>query len=210
MHAVCIVPATLHMKQTQPRLHVNLLPQDPFFESTLGRVINWASTAGRYLVIFTQLIVIGSFATRFKLDRDATDLRAEVFTKSSIIESYDTLEDDVAMIQKRTSFLKTESEKKTIAEMFDILGKTMPVDVALQSIQTNTGGDGLTLRGTAIRSSDLTIFVRNLLISNDVRAVQVSEVKSSKEGQPGFEFTVSVQFGEKTVRTPVQQKKKST
>jgi Tfp pilus assembly protein PilN len=94
--------------------------------------------------------------------------------------------------------------------MFDILGKTMPVDVALQSIQTNTGGDGLTLRGTAIRSSDLTIFVRNLLISNDVRAVQVSEVKSSKEGQPGFEFTVSVQFGEKTVRTPVQQKKKST
>jgi hypothetical protein len=55
-------------------INVNLLPQDPFFETVFGRFLKWALSIGRYIVIFTELIVILSFASRFTLDRMVTDL----------------------------------------------------------------------------------------------------------------------------------------
>ena len=66
-------------RSAQPHhLSINLLPQDPFYETPIGRVMAWASTVGRYLVIFTEVVVIFSFASRFKLDRDLTDLNATI------------------------------------------------------------------------------------------------------------------------------------
>jgi hypothetical protein len=65
-----------------PTLEVNLLPKDPFLSTSLGKLLQWSLTVGRYLVIFTELIVVSSFAARFSLDRQVTDLNASILQKN--------------------------------------------------------------------------------------------------------------------------------
>ena len=57
---------------------VNLLPKDAFESSTFGVVLEWALAFGKWVVILTQLVVMGAFLWRFGLDRKLTDLRKEI------------------------------------------------------------------------------------------------------------------------------------
>ena len=53
---------------------INLLPKTEFELSFWGRFIKWALSTGRYIIILTELVVIIAFMSRFKLDRDASDV----------------------------------------------------------------------------------------------------------------------------------------
>ena len=79
------------MKKQPAAITINLVPKDPFFATIPGRVLKWALSAGRYIVIFTELVVIISFATRFTLDRQVTDLNDTITSKEAIINSYGAL-----------------------------------------------------------------------------------------------------------------------
>lgn len=54
-------------------------------ENFIDRFINWALTAGRLLVIVTELIALGAFLYRFSLDRELLDLRSKIKQEESIV-----------------------------------------------------------------------------------------------------------------------------
>ena len=58
-----------------PKKHeIELLPKEEWEKTSFGKFIKWTLNVGRYIVIATELIVILAFVSRFKLDRDLTDL----------------------------------------------------------------------------------------------------------------------------------------
>jgi hypothetical protein len=65
-----------------PKKEINLLPKEEFEKKPLGKFLVWALSIGRYIVIFTELIVILAFLSRFKLDRDLADLNQSVREKT--------------------------------------------------------------------------------------------------------------------------------
>ena len=72
---------------------INLLPQEEFAASTLGRILAWILSTFRILVIMTELIVILAFLSRFWLDARTTDLNEEIkqylrFTAQIAIEEF--------------------------------------------------------------------------------------------------------------------------
>ena len=71
----------------QDNISVNLLTQDDFSSSPIGKVFLWALSVGRYIVVITELIVILSFLSRFKLDRDLTDVNEAIEKQKAIILS---------------------------------------------------------------------------------------------------------------------------
>lgn len=177
----------------QPRhLSINLLPQDPFFETPIGRIMAWASTVGRYLVIFTEVVVIISFASRFKLDRDLTDLNSSITQKSYIVDSYGTLESDVQLIQKKTEFLQQQKGTQDPLSALDVLAKSIPKDVVYTLVQIRA--QEIQITGTALTPESLATLVRRLQKQPQTKALYVDQIKSNTQGGAGLEFSIRVQI----------------
>lgn len=180
-------------RPARPRqLTINLLPQDPFYETPLGRVMAWASTIGRYLVIFTEVIVIISFASRFKLDRDLTDLNSAIQQKSFIIDSYGNLENDVRLAQKKTDFLIQQKTAYNALEILDILSASLPQDVALTLVQVYP--QEIQVTGSALTPEAIAQLVRLLQRQPTVSALYMDQIKSNQQGAAGFEFSMRIQM----------------
>lgn len=200
-------PSTRALMMTKARpIRLNLLPQDPFYETLPGRVLTWASSVGRYLVIFTELVVIISFATRFKLDRDLTDLNDRISQKTALIRSYGDLEDRVRTIQKKTDYLKEQKDNLSSIEALSLVSSAAPRDVVLDTIQLRNGS--VTFAGNALSSSSLAQYILALQANPKVRSVSVDQVKTAESGVAGFAFSMHIVVGDQkttTVATPKPQ-----
>ncbi len=193
----------------QRQLSINLLPQDPFYETPVGRVMAWASTVGRYLVIFTEIVVIFSFASRFKLDRDLTDLNAAILQKSFIVDSYGPLENDVRLVQKKIEFLNQQKTVYSTLDILDMISQNIPQNIAYSLVQVYA--QEVQLTGTALTPEALATLVRLLQRQALTKALYVDQIKSLTNGAAGFEFSMRVQLMPKVVTqtAPTQQKSSS-
>src|SRR3989338_1332237 len=110
--------------------YINLLPQDPFEASFLGKFLKWALSVGRYIVIGTELVVIGSFLTRFSLDRQVTDLNESIAQKQAIIASYGDLESKLRLLQAQLKLVE-ELDGQTLGtgNFMQTISSFTPLDV---------------------------------------------------------------------------------
>jgi len=65
---------------------INLLPPSEFEQSFWGKFLKWAVTAGRYVTILTELVVILAFLFRFKLDTEVADLGTRIEGQKNFLE----------------------------------------------------------------------------------------------------------------------------
>jgi Tfp pilus assembly protein PilN len=169
-------------------IKINLVPQDPFFETTFGKALKWALSVGRYLVIFTELVVILSFASRFSLDRQVTDLNEALNQKQTIIESYGELEAQVKETQAKIDQYGQVEQQSNIAEIFPKLSRITPQDIRLDQLTIKL--DTVALGGTAFSNASLNIFINNLQLSPDFFNVSVDKIETGDKKNPGFHFQI--------------------
>jgi len=174
-----------------PAVQINLLPKDQFFQTALGRVLKWASTVGRFLIICTELVVILSFAARFKLDRELTDLNEQIIQKSAIVGSYGAIEEEVNAIHKKTTFMKAETEQLSPTEVLDLIAKRMPANTILSTTQAQP--NTIVVTGNALSSNDFSQFIRALQLSPQVTNLNIDQIKSDEKRGTGFEFSIRIE-----------------
>lgn len=187
-------------------VEINLLPQDPFFETALGRTMRWALSAGRYLVIFTELVVIISFATRFSLDRQVTDLNSEIHQKVTVIESYGELESDLRLAQTKLADYEAIENQANIVEVFANLTEVTPPDIMLEKLAINASN--IIIAGSAPNQITFNTFINNLQLSVDFNAISVDKIEASRVSA-GYDFQLRANT---TAPNPVRKsdtKKKS-
>lgn len=187
------------MKTKPPaQIKINLLPKDPFFESVVGRSLKWALSAGRYVVIFTELVVIVSFITRFTLDRQLTDVNGEITQREAVVQSYDDLEGNFRAAQNKIAKIKELDQESNITEVFPYISEITPEGIELSKLlisPTNISAEGSTLSQTAFN-----VFVSNLELSPYFVNVSIDKVGSKKDNEAGFAFTVRANTNTKAVR----------
>ena len=173
------------------KLGINLLNPDPFKTSMVGKVMLWALSIGRYIVVFTELIVILSFVSRFKLDRDLTDLNTEIVRQKAIVESYGDLESVVRDLQDQLAFISRELEAPQPETYLDLVVPLMPIDVKLNNMQMS--GDTVRIEATALSQTGFKQFIRGLERTPQVKGIELSQVASENASSTiNFELTISV------------------
>lgn len=177
------------MKHKPASININLLPQDPFFQSVLGRTLRWAVRVGRYIVMFTELIVILSFATRFSLDRQITDLNDAINQKESIIRSYGELENDIRAAQAKVEEYQQVSQQTNLVDVFPPLSQITPNDVKLTELIIKPAS--VTLAGTTLSQSSLNLLINNIQLSPDFFNVAVDRIETSEEQNAGLFFRIT-------------------
>ena len=177
---------------SQVSLDVNLVPKDPFFQTAFGRSLRWALSIGRYIVIFTELVVIVSFVTRFTLDRQVTDLNASINQKRMVIESYGDLEQRFLFIQQQMADYQELKQEANLVEVFPLLNDTIPSNVVLDSLLIKA--DEVVFTGSALSSTALNVLVNNVQLSPYFSEVNIGSIESRGENLPGvnFDLTASI------------------
>ncbi len=174
------------MKKKPADISINLVPKDPFFNTVLGRALKWALTAGRYIIIFTELIVIVSFVARFTLDRQVTDLNSKIVKNVSAIESFGSLEQDFRTIQEKIQHIETLDRENNIVEVFPKLSEVTPDGINLNNL--NIKPDSVTISGNTLSQNAFNLFVNNLQLSPHFTQLQISDISNQEENRPGYVF----------------------
>ena len=117
-------------------IRINLLGTQDLGHTPWGRLVEWATTYGRYIMITTEIVVLLAFISRFSLDRKNTDLTEELGQKQAIIEANLDFERDIKSLQAHltTAKILLADQAKPI-EVVNILESLIPADVYLSSIR---------------------------------------------------------------------------
>jgi len=175
------------------RREIELIPKEDWEKKPLGKLLKWALTVGRYIVIITELVVILAFLSRFKLDRDLTNLYEEIEQKQAIVESANDLENNFRFLQKRLlTIKKLEKEQLQAAQILEELGGLTPVDVSLTEFSSSN--EEIALSATALSEAGLATFLANLKNSERFNDLVLSQVSSETTKEFGIQFSLSAKL----------------
>ncbi|MGD9129330.1 MAG: PilN domain-containing protein [Candidatus Woesebacteria bacterium] len=191
-------------KKVKPAsININLIPKDPFFQSTVGKFLQWALSIGRYVVIFTELIVILSFVARFTLDRQVTDLNNKIEQKRVVIRSYGDLEQNFRNLQKKIDDYSQIEHQLKIANTFPKIQSIVPNNIVLDELVIMQ--DKVVINGTAFSHRALNELINNISLSTDFFNVVIDNIQTQDEDVPGFLFSISARTEEEVQKVTKQQ-----
>ncbi|MBL7150879.1 PilN domain-containing protein [Candidatus Microgenomates bacterium] len=175
---------------TAQKKEISLLSKDEFEKTRLGKFLKWALTFGRWIVIFTELVVILCFLSRFKLDRDLTDLGEKIKQQQAIIVSFGDLEKNVRSLQERLVIIGDLEKKQLLAcTLLDELSATVPLDVSLRDLVV--GEKKVNISAVALSEAGLDGFIRGLSESR-FNKISLDKVNRKKTGEIEFDLTAQV------------------
>jgi hypothetical protein len=86
---------------------ISLLPNEVNQNTPLARLLHWLTTVGRFIIVFTELIVISAFISRFWLDRKNSDLSEIIRQQKAILASTSNFEKEYSSLQSRLKYIDT-------------------------------------------------------------------------------------------------------
>lgn len=170
---------------------VNLLPTDRFEFSKVGRFLQWALSTGRYVVVFTELIVIAAFLSRFYFDRKLDDLRKQRLQKVAVIDSFAEVQKQFQLTQAALAATKSVIDRQYHpAEILDRLQTLTPVGIEYESV--NVSSQSATIQGFSPGSTPFSSLLTLLVQDSAYSAVAVTRLEQSPDRSPGLDFTIDV------------------
>lgn len=178
---------------------INLVPQDEFDRSVIGKALKWSLTTGKSIVILTEFVVILAFLSRFKLDRDLNDLNEVILQKQGIVESYSAVEAQMRDVQARLDLvgqLKNTSVK--VSQSMQELSLLIPLDTKLETV--DLGQSNWIIKGTSGSELGFATLISRLENSGKFAAVEVSDIRYDLR-KGGLVFNIEATFPKAPART---------
>lgn len=151
--------------QSRTSLHINILQPQGNPEKIYVRFTRWLLSTGRYIIIIVEIIVLGAFVSRFKIDSDLETTKEASEQQIPFIES---LKQDEQLIRQTQLQLATIRDiRQTTPDYTLIMQKisgTQPLGIKITSLnlEKNSGIIALKITGQAKTNNDLSNFVAGL------------------------------------------------
>ena len=176
---------------------INLLKKKEFDKSPLGITLHWALTYGRYIIIGTEIVVLLAFISRFKLDRDLTDLREEIAQKQAIIASYGDLEQRIRQLQAQLKVVsELDAQVLDTGKFIDDIASFTPLDVVYSTVHIQP--QAIAFSGTAFSEAGFRTMLTRLRQKPEVQRISVKNMSSGSTSGSGIEFSLTVQLAGKS------------
>lgn len=169
---------------------INLLGQQDMDHSPMGRIVSWAITYGRYIMIGTEIVVLLAFISRFSLDRKLTDLKEEIAQKQVIIEANLELEQDIRSLQDRLAKAKSLLGGTSPTAALMRIQELLPPDVRLDTLSIS--GKKLTANALAGSTTGFSQFLANLKAATEIQNVDIGDIHRNPITGMQFSFTADI------------------
>ena len=166
------------------RYKINLLAKKE--SSLLDKLIFFGLNYLRYIIVITQLIVIGVFFYRFQIDQKIIDFKDGVEQKKEIIQIVLPLLTEAAKIDKKTSIIEqTIVKQKIFSAMVDYFMAAFPETITLTNMEIK--GSSIKVIGDASNSQHLQAFYLILKKDNKFKGVTFQNIRKT---ETGYNFTL--------------------
>ena len=166
---------------------INLLP--PKDKDITEKIIYFILHYLRYILVITQICVIGVFFYRFKVDQQIIDLQDELQQKQEIVSVSKPIIEEARSIDEKIKEVKqiiiNQNTKRT---MLDYIFKRIPDKIRLYNLQITD--NNLELSGLTEDSSVLKLFLNRLQKEKKFKTVNLKNIKKSSSGYD-FVFNLS-------------------
>jgi|SRR5688572_7090149 len=171
---------------------INLVPQDEFEKSTIGKILRWSLTAGKSIVIITEFVVILAFLSRFKLDRDLNDLNEVINQKIQVVESYAETERQMRDLQEKAEVaVEVNSSTVKFAEWWNQLSVITPSDTTFDSVEVNA--EQIILKGISSSSAGFTQLIEGIKRNQRIESIDINKIAFDQtQGGVSFEVTAKI------------------
>lgn len=155
-------------------------------EKSVDRIIYFVMNYLRYILVITQIVVIGVFFYRFKIDQEMVDLQEAVLQKKEIIEvSQPLIKEAKKAAYKIDQAQSVITKQNTFLESFEYILSLFPESLFLTKMRIVK--DTISLVGYTQDAQSIENFLSRL--KNEAKFKKV-ELKSIKKGESGLEFTM--------------------
>lgn len=170
---------------------INLLPKEKWETGSTGKLLKWALSIGRYIVVFTELIVISAFLYRFGLDRKLMDINEQIEAKKKTIVSYGDLETNFRSLQaKLIGISQAEKNSLDISAILTGLSEITPLDTTYNSI--DVAGQKVSLEGQTLSETGLATLLTKAQESQIFSGVSLDNVSSANEKSQTINFRMEL------------------
>lgn len=170
------------------RYKINLFP--PREQNIVDKGIYFSFHYLRYILVITQIIVIGVFFYRFKVDQEIVDLKDALNQKQEIISVSQPLIKEVEAVEaKITTANKLITDQKKFSDQFDYFLSIFPEKLNLTKLAVTSDGE-FEISGTTNDPASVKLFYERLKKDNKFAVV---DVKSLKKDITGYVFIISLQ-----------------
>jgi Tfp pilus assembly protein PilN len=170
---------------------INLIGEEEMGHTPVGRIISWAVTYGRYIMIGTEVVVLLAFISRFSLDRKLTDLNDEIAQKQAIIEANVDFEKEFRRVQNQiTTIRELVSAPTPMTGALDTVQSLLPPDVRLDSL--DIAPDKLTANAVAGTAGGFSTLLSNLQTARSFKNVDIGDIKRDPLTGIHFQFTAAL------------------
>lgn len=171
---------------------INLLPQEEFEASILGRVLRWAMGTFRIIVIVTEMIVMAAFLSRFWLDAQNSDLSDAIKISSAQIIAQAAFEKEFRGVQTKLKIYKSINQLAQSSKKLDTITAKIPADIILNSIILNP--QTLDIRGDSASETSIAQLLSNLKAEPTFKQVDLGGLDSSQSNSALTTFSIKITF----------------
>lgn len=174
---------------------ISLLPREGLGRTLLERLINWLFSIGKHIVVFTELIVIGAFLSRFWLDRKNSDLSEEIRQERAILEATRDFEKEFRFFQARLNAAAKALESGSSPLLpLDIVSQSLAQDMVILEYDFTAGDKNkASIVALVFSEKGLAEFVGALLGQEVVDKVKVGTIEK-QEGYNGMKIQFVIKF----------------
>lgn len=174
---------------------INLLPRKDLAGTRIEKLLQFAISYGRYIIVVTQLIVLLVFFSRFRLDIELTDLKDSIEQKRDIVQSLQDFETEVCSLQDRIASARFLKENHT------------ELKLALNSIKTilipgnvltslSVAGNQIVISGMSKDGQSLSSFFNKINSTNDFSGFQIKKItKQQTSDFVDFQISLTLKGG---------------
>lgn len=158
---------------------INLLSKKDvsLIDKTLYFFLNYL----RYILVFTQIIVIGVLFFRFRIDQNIIDLKDSLDQKKEIVEAVTPLLDEAERVNNQSVAIRKVAAKQDLQlSALNYILSVFPESVVLTTLNINDVT--YTLKGTSTDPRQLQLFYARLQTDKRFKTISLSNIRRVNEG----------------------------
>lgn len=168
---------------------INLLPDGDFETSSLGRILKWALSTFRIMVIVTEMLVMGAFMSRFWLDAKNSDLNDAINVAKAQIVAYQDIEKSFRATQSKLAIMKSLYAEDKQSAVLESISRSLPADAFLISISVT--GNKVQLKARTASERSIAQFISNLGKAEILENIQLSQISTAIDNDNITTFTLA-------------------
>lgn len=179
-----------------PDLNIDLLPNESPITST-NNAVHWVLTVGRYLIIVTEIIALGTFLFGVWLSKEKNDLKTSIKYKQAAVDELQKCDPNKPEEFCEDRFRKIQNQINQVASIRSIrfeenkvlseFARLLPIGLSLASLTSD--GKTITFSGNFPDPQQLQTMINSFNTSNKINNLDITAL--SKETNGSYKFTAS-------------------